>query len=179
VFSRTGFNAVDQAMSRAAQAGMPVRYFGNMNAGLFFGLRHDVLVNVNEQDIDIITGDTQAVLIFERVPNADLPILEALLADGVDRDYDVVTQPHMMSYQPYAVETHIDSPTLDRLRSLAYVRDDQADAGEIQIWWPQERMGKFQANTDWSQYIVTYRGGCLDNERYYQHIFAKLEELLP
>ncbi len=72
VFSRTGFEAVDQAMAQAAEAGMPVRYFGNMNAGLYFGLRREVMVNVNEQNLDIITGDTHAVLIFERVPNADL-----------------------------------------------------------------------------------------------------------
>jgi hypothetical protein len=180
VFSRTGFDAVDQAVAQAAQAEMPVRYFGNMNAGLFFGLRHKAVVNVNEPDIDLITGGTQAVLIFERVPNGDLPTLDVLLEDGADGDYDVVTYPHMASYRPYVVETYIDSPALDRLRALAYVRDDQAAAGEIQIWWPREREGSFETRTDWSHYIVTYRGeGCLNNERYYQHIFAKLEELLP
>ena len=69
-------------MEQAVVAAMPVPYFVNMNAGLYFGLRHWVMVNVNEQNLDIITGDTQAVLIFERVPNADLAVLDAL-RDGL------------------------------------------------------------------------------------------------
>ncbi len=102
-----------------------------------------------------------------------------MLADGVDGDYEVVAYPHLVSYQPYVMETYIDSPVLDRFRTLAYVRDDQADVGEIQIWWPKERDGHFEEHTDWSQYIVTYPGeGCLNNTRYYRFIIDKLKELL-
>ena len=38
-------------VAQAAQAGMPVRYFGNMNTGLYFGLRHGVVVNVTKDAI--------------------------------------------------------------------------------------------------------------------------------
>jgi hypothetical protein len=134
VASRTGYEAIDRAFIQAAEAGVPVRYVGNWNAGRFFGMRRQVEVALNDTDPQIIAADRRAVLVFDGLDPAALGDDSALEPTA----YTVTTFPHMAAYRPRAVENYGVSPTLIReLARGAYGREDGAPTTQVEIWWPR------------------------------------------
>jgi hypothetical protein len=141
VASRTAYDVIDRTVAEAAEAGMPVRFFGNYHVGLFYAVRHDVETGVNERALDVIAGDTRAVLIFEGKTGREHPTLTAL------RDYPI-------DASLYTISSYTHRP------ALWSQRRDEASWTEVEIWWPRSPEGTFEAEENLSKSIFHYRGGC-------------------
>ena len=159
--SQTAYPAVDQVMAQAAQADLPVRYFGTFQVAQFYGQRYGVEVGINENSVDIVTGDQQAVLIFE---SANSPMLTALETDPqVDpADYIVTTYPGRTLFAPASIEAYGVGPA--RLARLAQRLDERAQgaANTLVVWWPRHPKGTFHIRKDLVHYVYMYQGsGCV------------------
>lgn len=160
VGTRTGYEAVNRIVAEAGQQGLPVRYFGVFTAGLAFGLRNNAVIAVNETSMDIVAGDTRAVLVFE---GSDHPMLAAVMNDPrIDpSDYTITRYPHRTPYRPDSVEQYGAGPaTLRHLDGQPFARSPQAEASELVVWWPREPRGTFKARQVREEYIFVYEGGC-------------------
>jgi hypothetical protein len=141
VASRTAYDVIDRTVAGAAEAGLPVRFFGNYHTGLFYAVRHDVETGVNERALDVITGDTRAVLIFEGKTAREHPTLTEL------RDYPIDASLYTISTYPH--------------RSTQWSRRrDGVSRMEVEIWWPRAPAGAFTAEEDLGKSIFHYRSGC-------------------
>jgi hypothetical protein len=158
--SRTGYCEIDRAFAQAADEGLKVRFYGNFLAATFFGQRHGVTVNTNEDSLDVVTGDTQAALIFE---DSLMPVLSQLEADPriSPSDYTVTTISHRTAYRPAMAENYgIGPEALRELSRLSYAHSPAPQTTSLVIWWPQNPRGTFEARTVRQRYIFTYEGGC-------------------
>ncbi len=158
VASRTAYNAVDRAFSEAAQAGLPVRYVGNWNAGRFFGMRHRVEVILNATDPHVIAEDKRAVLVFDGLDPAALGVSAALDPAA----YVVTAYPHLAAYRPRAAENYAVSPAvLHELEQGAYGREGGAPSTQVEIWWPRDPAPPFDYSPIAADPNLYYSGsGC-------------------
>ncbi len=158
--SQTAYPAVDQVMAQAAQAGLPVRYFGTFQVAQYYGQRYGVEVSINEDSVDIVTGDQQAVLIFE---SASSSMLNALEADPqVDSaDYIVTTYPSRTLFAPARIEAYNVGPA--KLNRLAQRLAEQAQGATdtLVVWWPRSPSGVFHIRSDPENMVGVYQGGCV------------------
>lgn len=181
--SHTAYPTASSTVQAAAEAGLPVRYYGVFNAGLFFGQQSGATVNTNEPDESIVTGDHASVLIFE---GAKLPVLRALEADPhVDlADYAITVTPHRSPYRPASIEKYGAGPS--DLRDLwareATPPDDPGN--ELVVWWPLDPVGEPQLREIPEDYVYLYQGGCLSpkpygggQKNYYDLLAEKATEL--
>lgn len=187
VASRTAYPQVEQTMIRAAEAGLPVRYFGNFHVGYFFALVHQVETNINEPSLDVITGDTRSVLIFEDVGGKTPNSIPAVLEDDPrinPSDYEIVTYaPHITAYPPANTEGRAGTArTLALARELSPPRSDNASRGMVTVWWPREPEGTFQARHEPLEFVFHYDGGCITPRRFgdenYYHTLADKATIL-
>lgn len=184
VGSRTAYDVMDAVMADAADAGLAVRYYGNLNSSRFLARRNHVEIVVNETEPDIVAGDTQAVLIFE---DTGQPMRAKLLAyPGFDPAlYEVSSYPHFVRYKPRIVETSVTAPQLREFRQLPFARAPGSQEATTEIWWPVNPSGTFGArhrvNRESQVFILHYPGsGCVspkrfdgDTRNYYEILFEK------
>jgi hypothetical protein len=149
--SATGYVEAGQAAGQAADAGLPVRYFGNPHVGYFLGQRYGAEVSINETSAEIVQGDTLAVLIIEDAPG----LAESDLLPDPSL-YVIASYPHRAVYRPAAAENYGIGP--DILRELS---DQTArQRGSLEVWWPRHPAGTFEARTVHDESIYHYEGGC-------------------
>jgi hypothetical protein len=180
VGSRTAYPQIEETMIRAAEAGLPVRYFGNFHVGYFYALVHQVETSINETSLDLITGDTRAVMIFENTGRNVNPLLEALADDPrVDlADYEVTTfSPHLPSYRAAGFEGRAGTAEMmARIWTIPSPRSDDATMGSVTVWWPRQPEGAFQARHEPLAFVFHYTGGCITPRRFgeenYYHLLA-------
>lgn len=173
VGSRTAYPVVAQVMADAAEANMPVRYFGSQDVSIFYGLTNGVRTSVNETSVDIIAQDTQAVLIFETGFSAPSAIQNDLRADSRfdPAAYEVSTYRHRVNYGPMlGVAGRVPGEGAGPARQ-AYVRAQDAEWSDLEVWWPRDPQGTFQSNprvvAEAGEYVLEYRGqGCASTRRY-------------
>jgi hypothetical protein len=184
VGSRTAYAVIDEAMAEAAEAGLSVRYYGNIHASRFLARRNHVEMVYNETSPQIVEGDTRAVLVFE---DDRQPTLAALRADPAFDPalYTLASYPHFMRYRPRTVEDPVTADQLRELRQLAYARQSGAVESTAQIWWPRDPQGTFGARhvvqRDAQVFILYYPGsGCVspkrfagDTKNYYDILFER------
>jgi|GEM_PF-2937887 len=181
--SHTAYPAVAQAMQRAADEHLPVRYYGNFHAAFFYGALYGVEVSIDDPSTEIISGNTRAVLIFDDRIGNGLTILDEVYADPrIDpSDYTITQIPHMPRYRPAAIEDYDVSPA--KLNNLiTQFRSQQVLArSTLEIWWPKTPRGEFHYRIDKPNYIYYYPGrGCVtpriyggDTQNYYDVLGEK------
>lgn len=189
VGSRTAYHVADAVVAQAGEAGLPVRYAGNQHAAKFAGLRHHVEMSINEDAVDVITGDSRAVLIFE---DTNDPILAALLADPRfdPSRYTVSTYAHLRPYRPAQAERFfLSTAQAVALRKRPHARQPGAEPTRMQVWWPNDPQGTFVARRDVdfeaASYVIHYDGGpCTasrrfggDTQFYYQVLLERGREV--
>lgn len=182
--SQTAFPVAAEAVARAADEGLPVRYFGTFGVGIALGQRYGAVVSANDTAVDSMAGDHASVLIFE---DANDRTAEAWLADPrVDpADYDVTVVPHRTAYRPAAVEAYNMSPA--RLRDVAarlFAHNPDADQSELAIYWPRDPHGEPILRSAPEEYAYLYGGSGCNTPRpfeggwnYYNLLGAKLGEV--
>jgi hypothetical protein len=176
--SSTAYSQIEETMSRAAEAGLPVRYFGNFHAAQFYALVYQVETGINETSLDLITGDTRAVMIFEDVAGAVNP-LQAMLVDDfrIDlEDYDITTfGPHFTAYGPSSIEARTGTTEMiASARALPSPRSENPVTGTVTVWWPRSPEGVFEARHEPTEFIFHYDGGCITPRRFYDENYYHL-----
>jgi len=170
IASRTAYPQIEEMMIRAADAGLPVRYFGNFHVGYFYALEHQVETSINETSLDLITGDTRAVMIFENVAGHSNPLQDALENDPrIDlADYDISTfSPHFTAYRPSQIEGRLGTAGMIlQDRTLPSPRSGSAVIGSVTVWWPREPSGTFHARHEPLEFIFYYNEGCITPHRF-------------
>lgn len=179
--ARTGYEDIEQVMRRAADANLPVRYFGNFHVAYFYGSLFSRELSINETSMDLITSDQRAVLVFESSEHStQLRALRTALGAEID-DYEITSSPHLYWYVPALVEDYGISPdVLHGLReTIASTRRD-ASRSSIEVWWPTAPDGTFQARESRQDLIFYYSGsGCTarqtypDGTKYYEILLDK------
>lgn len=190
VASRTAYAVVDRVMADAAQRDLPVRYFGNMWVGMFYGLLRHVEVVTNESSLDVLTQDHLSVLIFENPPGGLHPTLAALRADPRfdPTQYKVETYPHLSEYRPRDGESYLSTSDFRSLRRIPLTPD--VERSTLEVWIPRDPEGAFEARSlvdpEVPAYILHYSGtGCstprhygYGTKNYYDLLFEKALEIL-
>ena len=185
-YSRTRYPVVARAMEQAAQAGLPVRYFGNFNVANFYAAAHHTEAVINEPALDVITGDTRAVLVFEIRGEEAPATLAGLCRLGWDRAgaYTVTRYDgHLPASRHDRAEVfYLTSADLEALRGQTFAPAPSASTGAVEVWWPRRPAGEFTVTSDPARYIYYYPGdGCLatppyaqDTKWWYEIILEKL-----
>jgi hypothetical protein len=175
--SQTGFASIDHAYQQAAQAGLPVRHFGNFHVAYFFAKQYGVETSINESSAEIIGGDTRAVLIFENgIDGHSQWLIDTGEVDTAD--YEIVVSPHVPLSQSFAIEEYGISPQrLDQLADL--MRQPSRPRGSIEVWWPKSPSGDFIARVDSPNYVFYYDGsGCVVSRQYGENLDKNFYNIL-
>jgi hypothetical protein len=169
VGSRTAFADIAHVMQRAADEGLPVRYFGNFHVAYYYAALYGVEVSINDRSTDVISSDTQAVLIFEgSVRRSSRALDDVLESSRINpEEYVITNYPHLAGMRPAIIEEYTISPEdLARFEERLAGRDNFA-RGDIQIWWPRTPSGEFHARKDKQNYVYYYSGsGCIAPRRF-------------
>lgn len=182
--SVSGYRAAGEAVRRAAAEGLPVRWYGNYQAALFYARRDGAeMLAVNSSiDAGAVMGDTQAVLIFEYDKKNFAEVVAVLETEGWAEagSYTITVVPHYPPSANRQSQGFLDAEQLDDLRSnLA-----SNDKAHLAIWWPARRSGTFIPSLEGTAFY--YPGtGCLSRPMYgggtkhfYQILWENLLERL-
>lgn len=160
--SQTAFDEIDALVEQAAEAGLPIRYFGYDPAGLAFGQRHGVPVAINEADSDILSVDGRSVRIIQNLTSdrVGTTLVEETLLNP--NQYRQIVFPQQAVWRPAQIETYYVSP--ERMREYAKLtagHGDDADRTYAVIYWPEQPQGIFIGQDRPDDLIFYYRGyGC-------------------
>jgi hypothetical protein len=190
--SGSAYPELERAFLQATSLSIPVRYFGQPYAALFFGVKHNVETLANASDFNTVPLHTPAaVVVVEARTSADTrPVAQALAAaDIVEYDYRALPHPILSSRLRAMEEAFF--PSTRQLWEIARTPDPEKP--ELAIWVPRNPSvvppasytDAGQVPYEWLSYYYHGDGGCQivprDHPyawRYYRYLLPRLRQLL-
>ena len=190
--SRSAYPELEQAFLQATSLSVPVRYFGQPYAALFFGVKHNVETLVNSSDFNSVPLHAPAavVVVEAHTPTETHPVTQALAAiDSLEYDYRAFEHPVLSSRLRAMEETFF--PSTHQLWQIA--RTPAPEKPELAIWVPRNPSPVPPASYadagrvpyEWLSYYYHGDSDCQivprDHPyawRYYRYLLPRLRQLL-
>ncbi len=189
--SRSAYPELEQAFLQAKSLSVPLRYFGQPYAALFFGVKHNVEILANATDFESVPlHDPPAVIVVEsQSPDEISSVAHTLNAiDNLEYDYRSFAHPALSNRLRHIEEAFFLST--DKLWQLA--NTTVPDNPKIEIWVPRSpesvSPGSYadsgHVSYEWLSYYYHGDGDCQivprDHPyawRYYRYLLPRLRQL--
>ena len=189
--SRSAYPALNQVFLEAKSRSVPVRYFGQPYAALFYGVKHNVetLANLtNFQNVPLHTPPAIVVVESSSPEETHKVNMHLKTHESLQYDYQSLEHP-VLSHRLRAMEQAF-FPSTEELRGLA--RAPVPQTNELSIWVPRDpppvhhssysRAG--QISYEWLSYYYHGDGDCQivprDHPyawRYYRYLLPRLQRI--
>jgi len=190
--SRSAYPELEQAFLQAKSLSVPVRYFGQPYAALFFGVKHNVETLTNATDFESapLHAPPAVVVVEANSPAETHPATQALTAiDNLEYDYRTFEHPVLSSRLRAMEEAFF--PSTKQLWQIA--RMPAPEKPELAIWVPRDPSPVPPASYadagrvpyEWLSYYYHGDSDCQivprDHPyawRYYRYLLPRLRQLL-
>ncbi len=190
--SRSAYPELEQAFLQAKSLSVPVRYFGQPYAALFFGVKHNVETLANASDFNSVPLHAPAavVVVEARTLAETRPVAQALAAADI-AEYDYRALPHPVLSSRLRTMEEAFFPSTQQLWQIALT--PAPEKPELVIWVPRDPSPVPPASyTDagrvpyeWLSYYYHGDSDCQivprDHPytwRYYRYLLPRLRQLL-
>lgn len=190
-FSHSAYPALEQAFLQAKALSVPLRYFGQPYAALFFGVKHNVetLANATNFTSTPLDNPPAVIVVESQSPSETRGVTHTLsTTDSVEYDYQSFAHPAISSRLRNIEEAFFLSTK--KMWQLAYTPIPEKPT--IEIWVPRNPASvppasyadSGQVSYEWLSYYYHGDGICqiVPREhpyawRYYRYLFPRLQQL--
>ena len=190
--SRTAYPELEQAFLQAKSMSVPVRYFGQPYAALFFGVKHNVETLANATDFEVapLHMPPAVIAVEASSPEEKHQVAQAIATiDSIEYDYRTYEHPVLSNQLRHIEEAFF--PSTDQLWHL--VRSPLPETAELVVWFPRNSVpvppssyaDADQVPYEWLSYYYHGDGDCQivprDHPyawRYHRYLLPRLRNLL-